>query len=262
MQMTLVWSFRNRVTELEASVTSAHKTCGDQIDFLLVDANSSLETIQSVQLLRQRIPTRNIRVVESFRRTTLVQAWNLGLMLSTSPFIIFASSDTYFKAPGWANAFRDNFTTGAHYVLIENHALFAISRTLTERIGWFDEAFGNGPHFDPDFMIRSTEAGVNPMVSENKGWYSHGDDPKVTALRLNTEVPDRLPMNTFQNEEIFKSKWSSKWMGWKDSIHRGELHLPHPPTNIRDVIRLRPEVNWHPSFSSAIPRLPNSTPGS
>lgn len=169
-------------------------------------------------------------------------------MLCNSSRIIFASSDVKFCNEDCFKILDEQFNAGQHYILLENHAVFGITKELVSKIGWFDEKFKAGPHFDPDYMIRASEAGIEVRICSARGSYFHGDTEAETRDRLKKDVKDRLPMNDFYNEDYFKSKWSSSWPGWREAIMRGEIHMPHPPTHRSQVSRNKEEKDWHPGY--------------
>jgi len=141
--------------------------------------------------------------------------------------------------------------TKGQYVLLGNHAVFCIDKAIIPSIGWWDEEYKAGPHFDPDYMIRASEMGIQCVDVGNPGLYIHGDegDDKVAKERSQQDVKDRLPMHELHNEEYFKSKWDSSWVGWKQAILEGLAHKPHPPTHISQVVRKKPETDPHPIYT-------------
>ena len=246
---TLVWSFRNRIDIFIESIRSADATSPKEVNFCLVDGSSDENTITKLREFCNTIHDRTIRICESTYRTTCQEAWNLGIMLSDTSHVLFTSSDCILEKPGWVEAFDQTFAAGADYVIVENHSLFGISRNLVATIGWFDEVFQRGPHVDVDYMIRATELCKSIVVISNDGYHTHFDDIEVTKKRLVSDVPDRLEMHTCTNENIFKQKWQSSWPGWKDAIASGATAMPHPPTHINTVKRIRDEINSHPLYT-------------
>jgi len=247
---TLAWSFRNRKEILTESIQSADRTCPKHVDFCLIDAASDEDTIRHIREVCSNIKDRRIRICESSYRSSLAEAWNLGMMLTENRFVVFASSDVIFQKEGWLDMIVGGLSTH-QYVLMENHAVFCLDKKAIPKMGWFDENFKSGPHFDPDLMIRASENGVEHINVWNEGFYIHGDegDEKVAKERTQGEVADRLPMHDFHNEDYFKRKWSSQWSGWRDAIARGEANLPHPPTHISQVSRLSTEEDPHPIYT-------------
>ena len=246
---TLAWSFRNRPETIQRSMRSAHATCPTHVNFALVDAASTQETLQTVRATAAQLAPRDVRIAESAFRTNLGEAWNLALMLSDTRYVIFASSDVEFFDPRWFGALESTAAQGYEYVLIENHAVFMVDKKIIPRLGWFDENFGLGPHFDCDFMIRASEAGIRFCGLPNPQLYHHGDDRETTARRLSGEQPNRLPMNDLQNEEYFRAKWSSAWPGWANVVDK-TADLPHPPTHISQARRRLAELDPHPFYTS------------
>ena len=240
--LTVVWSFRNRFDDLAASVLTAHGTCQAECPFLLVDADSSLETLHRLRYMLTAIP-RRIKIVESHHRMSLAEAWNLGIHLATTDRVVIASSDSHFLSNTW-----DRRLGYSDYTLLGNHAVFALSKSAVKRIGWFDEGFGLGPHFDCDYMIRASEAGIDPVIIPNDGYYRH---PNAMEGRLLKELPDRLPMHDPANERYFKAKWQTDWPGWTGAADHE--HPPHPPTHISQVKRLLPEIDPHPRWTERLP---------
>ena len=158
--------------------------------------------------------------------------------------------DVYFQRDGWLETIKMGLTKG-QYVLLGNHAVFCIDKAIIPSIGWWDEEYKAGPHFDPDYMIRASEMGIQCVDVGNPGLYIHGDegDDKVAKERSQQDVKDRLPMHELHNEEYFKSKWDSSWVGWKQAILEGLAHKPHPPTHISQVVRKKPETDPHPIYT-------------
>lgn len=250
---TLIWSARNRTPEFNNSLFTADSTFPSEVKFLVVDAASSQEHIESVRCKIDRLndiscTKRNIRLIESPKRITVSQAWNLGMMLADTDFFIFASSDVEFLSDKLFRRFQLEYQrTNSPYILSGNHAVFMLHKSILQKVGWFDESFTLGPHFDTDFMLRAQEAGINVTSIPNEGMYIHGDTPEETILRSTTGLEDRLPMNDFTNDRVFKEKWQTDWPGWEPYIN--DVHKPHPPNHISQVKRLVQEINWHPSFS-------------
>lgn len=246
MTTTLAWSIKNRPDEVIKSIKSADLSAAGDTRFLLVDAASENENLARIKYVISKIE-RPIKIIESYKCMSLPQAWNLAMMLCGTDKIIFASSDVVFNKSGW-NESLNNALVAMPYVLIDNHSVFGLDiKTMTSKVGWFDENFKSGPHFDPDYMIRASEAGIPIGIIKNF-YYSHGDDDATKLERLTSDVKDRLPMNDFVNEEYFMKKWGSNWPGWKEAIARKELHMPHPPTNITQVTRKLQEIDFHPGY--------------
>ena len=58
--LTLIWSFRNRIDILKQSIETAHTCCPVSVDFCLIDAASSDESIRELRTFVNSIPDRNI----------------------------------------------------------------------------------------------------------------------------------------------------------------------------------------------------------
>jgi hypothetical protein len=217
-----------------------------EVKFLLIDANSDIENIKNLRAYVSELD-RDIRICETHERTSLSEAWNLGIMLSNTRYAIFASSDVEFLSPYWFTLLESASKKGSKYTLIENHAVFMIDKSIISDMGWFDEGYSIGPHFDTDFMIRAGEAGIAVDGIANNNLYNHGhDDPEVESKRVQIKddddsVKDRLPMNDKTNEDYFKEKWASGWGGWDN--------FEHPPNHISQVIRKMNEVDCHPFYT-------------
>lgn len=245
---TIVWSFRNRLDVLINSIKSADENFPKDVNFCLVDAASTDETIKNLRIFLNTIEDRKVRVCESAFRTNLSEAWNLGMMLSDTRFVIFSSSDVIFKSKNlFPEMIHAHKQTRSKYLLVDNHAVFMLDKKILPIIGWFDEDFVPGPHFDCDYMIRASEKGVQINIMSNAGFYTHGDTEEESIQRSSTEVPDRLPMHDFTNDKIFKNKWHSNWPGWEP--FKNQAHKPHPPTHISQVVRKLPEIDPHPVFT-------------
>ena len=216
---TLAWSFRNRKEVLFESIQTAHRTCPLDVDFQLVDAASDEDTIRGLREFCNTLEGRKVRVCEASYRSSLSEAWNLCMMLTENRWVIFASSDVIFKKEGWFELLKAEVARSP-YVLMSNHAVFCLDKKSIPNMGWFDEHFKAGPHFDPDLMIRASEAGLLVGNVGNAGYFIHGDeeDTQVAKERHKTEVEDRLPMNGVYNENYFKEKWKSSWPGWQDAM--------------------------------------------
>ena len=248
-EFSLVWSFRNRLSVFEESIRSADKTCPAEVPFYLVDAASDEETIRGLRNLCNDL-SRPIKICESFYRSSLSEAWNLGMMLTDSRYVIFASSDTKFLSKGWYEALRSAMVdNGGEYILIENHSVFGVDKAAIPRLGWFDETYVIGPHFDVDYMIRASENGIAFGITPNQGYYHHGDSPETSQSRLAGDVENRLPMNDLTNEKLFKDKWETDWPGWEEAKASGKIHMPHPPTHISTVVRKTSEIDPHPFYT-------------
>jgi len=127
-----------------------------------------------------------------------------------------------------------------------------IDKEIIPIIGWFDENFGLGPHFDVDYMIRASEKNVRIDIYQPEGTYSHNSSEIETDLihndlsvtdRVSNQIEDRLPMNDKYNEIVFKNKWNTVWEGWSENS------TPHPPTHISQVRRNNIEVDPHPMYT-------------
>lgn len=246
---TLIWSFRNRFEVLKNSIETADKFTPKEVDFCLVDAASTDNTIKQLREYCNTITDRKIRICESSYRSSLSEAWNLGMMLTENRYVIFSSSDVEFKSPNWFTDLKGYHNRShAEYILINNHAVFLFDKKVITKMGWFDEEFNIGPHFDCDFMIRASENGVNLSQISNNGYYSHiGEEQDEFVIRSTTDVPDRLPMNDFTNDDYFRLKWESAWPGWRN--YTTEANKPHPPTNISRAKRMKPEIDAHPIYT-------------
>lgn len=246
---TIVWSFRNRFDFIKKSIETADKYTPKDVDFCLIDAASTEETIKKLREYCNTITDRTIRICEATYRTTLGEAWNLGMMLTDNRYVIFSSSDVEFLKSTWFSELKSHREiTSSEYILIDNHAVFFIDKKAIPKMGWFDEEFALGPHFDCDYMIRASENGVRLSIIGANGGYTHiGEHSGEDIKRSTSDVPDRLPMNDLKNEEYFKIKWASGWPGWKNYLH--QVNKPHPPTNIRQVKRLKPEIDPHPIYT-------------
>lgn len=246
---TLIWSFRNRFEVLKQSIGTADLFTPKDVHFSLVDAASDDNTIQQLREYCNTITNRTIRICESSYRTGLSEAWNLGMMLTDNRYCIFSSSDVIFLSPNWFSVLRSHReNTQSEYILINNHAVFLIDKKAIPKMGWFDEEFVPGPHFDCDYMIRASENRVKLSIISNSGYFTHqGEHASEMVQRGSTEVPDRLPMHDFRNEDYFKSKWSSGWPGWRNYVN--QENKPHPPVHITGAKRLKPEVDPHPIYT-------------
>src|SRR5258706_2814435 len=245
--ITIVWSFRNRYEILKKSILTAHSTCPFYVNFCLVDAASDEITIRKLRIFCNTIKGRKIRICESAYRSTVSEAWNLGIMLSDTRYIVIASSDVEFVNNNWFKGIVKMIIKGYEYVLVENHAVFMIDKKIIPQIGWFDERYALGPHFDTDYMIKGSEGKVELINIENNGSYIHGDTEAMTIARKKGEVIDRLPMYENTNDIIFKQKWQTTWPGWENRIH--------PPTHISQVKRLSKEIDPHPYYSSKYEKM-------
>jgi len=246
---TIIWSFRNRFDVLKRSIETADLYTPKDVDFCLVDAASSEETIKKLREYCNTIVNRTVRICEATYRTSLSEAWNLGMMLTNNRYVVFSSSDVEFLKYSWFLELKDHREqTQSKYILINNHAVFLIDKTIIPKIGWFDEDFVPGPHFDCDYMIRASEQGVKLTIIGANGGYIHiGEHAKEDIKRSTNDIPDRLPMNDFRNEDYFKSKWQSGWPGWRNYIN--QEHKPHPPVHITSAKRLKPEIDPHPIYT-------------
>ena len=248
---TLIWSFRNRYELLERSILTAHQTCPKWVNFCLVDADSSEDTIKSLRTFLNTLEGRKIRVCESSYRSSLAEAWNLGMMLASTRYVIFASSDIEFLKEEWFSELYSNIGEGMEYVMLENHSVFALDKNVIPKMGWFDEGFKIGPHFDTDFMVRGSEHGIKMRVLyPQEVLYSHNasDDESTKSHqdidvkeRQKMDLPDRLPMNDPFNENYFKEKWMSQWNGWSEGVH--------PPNHINQAKRMLKEKDPHPLYT-------------
>lgn len=245
--ITLVWSFRNRLDVFKKSILTAHKFCPLDVNFCLIDAASEEATIRKLRVFCNSIKGRKIRICESVYRSSLSEAWNLGIMLSDTRYVIFSSSDVEFKDNKWFKDIEKMIAAGYEYVLVENHAVFMIDKKIIPKIGWFDERYEIGPHFDTDYMIKSSEGKLKFIILQNKGTYVHGDTLHITNARKKAEIKDRLPMHQNTNDIILKKKWKTSWSGWQDRIH--------PPTHISQVKRTSTEIDPHPYFTKKYKKL-------
>lgn len=246
MTYTLIWSARNRTQVLAKSIETADKTFPKDVKFLIIDAASEAKHLNSLGCYRTTL-SRDIRFVESPKRITLSQAWNLGMMLADTDFFIFASSDVEFLSDKlFPRLVREYYRTKSPYILVDNHSVFMLHKSVLHAIGWFDESFVLGPHFDTDYMLRAQEVQLPIANVPNLNTYTHSDSDEDTILRCTTDVPDRLPMNDFTNDTVFKNKWETSWPGWEPFAT--QVHKPHPPNQISQVTRKIQELNWHPGY--------------
>ena len=247
---TLVCSFKNRYKNVWDLADSADDYLHNDVRFLFVDGGSDYSELKKIRshLLTPEMFDREIKILEC-EPNSLVQAWNYGFLHSNTRYIIFASSDVVFYADGCIEYIMGKIKEGCQYILVENHAVFCIDRAALPKMGVFDEGFNNGPHFDCDYMIRASEAGIKIECGPN-AWYNHSDTAEESKQRLGEGIEDRLPMNDLHNERWFKEKWKSNWPGWENAPN--PLNLPHPPTSIGQVNRLLPEVCPYSLFLTKI----------
>ena len=245
---TLIWSFRNRWDILKQSIETADKFTPKEVAFCLVDAASEEETIRALREYCNTITDRKVRICESAYRSSLSEAWNLGMMLTDNRYAIFASSDVVWNSSKWFEELRDyREKEGSQYIMIMNHAVFLIDKKIIPTLGWMDEEFGIGPHFDSDYLLRARIAGIKIGYINSNGHWSHlGDAVGYGAERASYVGPDRLPMNTLENEIYWKTKWASDWQGWK----LGTPQKKDPPLNPNEVTRLKPEIDPHPVYTN------------
>jgi glycosyltransferase involved in cell wall biosynthesis len=245
---SLVWSFRNRFDVLKKSIETADATCPKFVKFTLIDANSSDETIIQLREFCNTIKDRKIRIAESNYRSTLAEAWNLGIMLSDTRYVIFSSSDVEFLNDNWFFQLANAANCGGEYILLENHAVFLFDKKmLLNGNMWFDENYKLGPHFDVDEMIKVSEYNFKLIIIKNNNYYKHGEEREIENLRINKDFDDRLTMSDKFNEKYFKSKWESNWEGWQN--------LVHPPTHISQVKRIFEEIDPHPLYTKKYTEL-------
>jgi len=243
--ITVIWSFRNRLPVLSKSIKTADETCPKNVKFFLADGASTDETHKELREFCSKLD-RKICICETFYRTTCQEAWNLGIMLSDTRYVIIVSSDVVFKS-GWFEVISNAFQAGNKYVCIFNHAVFGLDKNLIKRIGFFDEDFGHGAHVDVDFLIRASEENIYPYIIKNKNYYIHDEENLSYVDRIKEETENRLRMDNPENEKRFMKKWASVWPGWE--IYKGKnVDLPHPPQNIRVVKRMMPEIDYHPAY--------------
>lgn len=256
MNYTLIWSWKNRLEVFKNSIYTAHFFFPSQVKFLIVDGGSTLENLKELRKFVSLLD-RDIRLVET-NGNTICEAWNLGLSICDTRYAIIASSDVEFTNHGLINQLALVIEEGYRYVLVDNHAVFMMDRAIIPYVGLFDERFDSGPHFDTDYLIRITEAKIK-WRCVNNSFYKHGDSHAETVLRTTTSVADRLPMNTFHNEDFFRSKWDTDWPGWR--LYIDQVHKPHPPISIDQVDRKLNEVNWNPSLVAKMRRYESSNIG-
>lgn len=241
---TIIWSFRNRIENLQQSILTAHKYFPTNVNFCLVDGASSEESIRKLRVICHSIKDRKIRICESAYRTSLLEAWNLGMILSETRYVVFSSSDVVFQSHDLYTKLVECIYNQLEYVLVSNHAVFLFDKKAITKMGWFDETFVNGPHFDCDFMIKASEFGVKISSFNNSNFYTHISEDHKNKLE------DRLPILNTKNDAIFKDKWETKWPGWENTTT-----YPHPPTHISQVKRKRPDVDCHPFYTEKFKTL-------
>jgi hypothetical protein len=246
-EFSIVWSFRNRIDVLIESIKSADKFCPKKVNFCLVDASSEEDQIVKLREYCSTIKDRKVRICESAFRTTLWEAWNLGIMLTDTRWVVFSSSDVLFTGDAWLRNIVNCVNSGGEYILVENHQVFCIDKKIIPRMGWFDESYVNGPHADTDFYIRASENNINRLVTGSEHTIKHEDTAEETKLRGEGKLENRLPMDDLKNEVYFIKKWNSAWPGWKN--HLTEQDKPHPPTHISQCQRLIQESNPHPIWT-------------
>jgi len=250
---TLIWSFRNRLEQLSKSIQTADSTVPKHVDFCLVDAASNPKMLNSLKSICQSISERNISICESMYRSSLSEAWNLGMMLTPNRYVMFSSSDVVFNKSQWFTVLVDQLKQGEKYILLQNHAVFALDKAIIPEIGWFDERFGIGAHLDTDYMIRASEAGISVKLLPNDGYYVHDEENISYVERVKDLDPDRLPIGNYENEKYFMKKWQSSWLGWEKLKGTG-MDLPHPPTNISVCKRGLCDIDPHPIYTEKIAR--------
>jgi hypothetical protein len=245
---SVLWSFRNRFEELKRSLETADATCDKSVEFHLVDAASDEPVIRELRVFCGSLVNRKIRICESSYRSSLSEAWNIGMMTTDARYVIFSSSDVVFTRSGWYGVLKASMESGSMYTIMGSHSVFAFDKKAIPKMGWFDESFVLGPHFDVDFMIRASEKGVSFENIGNDGYFTHVGIPGTYNERIKNPLENYLPMNDFTNERVFKEKWETTWVGWKAAFEAGQ-DVPHPPTNISQVRRLKPDIDPHPFYT-------------
>ena len=247
---TLGCSYKNRVSQLETMVKTADMYLPTDVNFLLIDGGSSYENILR---LRKTISEdigfdREVRFLDS-SKNSLVQGWNYGLIHSDTRYVIYTSSDVVFHTNGIVDYFQSKIKEGYEYILAGNHAVFCLDKAAIPKMGMWCEEYRNGPHFDTHQLIKASEGNVKIDFGTNN-WHNHGDTSEESRLRLKTDQKDRLPMNDFHNEKVFKSIWETDWLGWEEYVKNNPnfTNLPHPPISINQVKRNFPEICPYPYF--------------
>jgi len=183
MDFTITFPCRNRVKMANASIRSFLESCSYPI--LIIDDNS--DTPDDTYLDSSRVT-----VIYNKEKSGLVKMWNQALKASTSEYMIIGC-DKIRVTPEDIERLEDKLKEGYACVATYLLGIFAFSKELTTRVGFFDEGYVVNGFEDTDWMNKLLINDVALYVSRETQYLDTG-----------TSWGNAHP----HNESYYRSKWN------------------------------------------------------
>lgn len=198
-------------------------------EVILIDNGSDEPTKKYLECLSQNNP--NVKVIRNDVNLGFVKATNMGLKISTAPYVCLLNNDTI-ATSGWLDRLIDLAQSNEAFGLINpvgkghiehkmlpeeygrlifknNKGKFIevtavgfcllIKREVLEKIGFLDESFGIGGFDDFDYSRRAYRAGYKSVIALDSYVYH--------AVSSSFKLLDKREENFNKNEKIFFDKW-------------------------------------------------------
>ncbi len=191
---------------------------------ILIDNASGDETKKFLECVAASY--KDVTLIRNETNLGWVKAVNQGIKISASPYLCIMNNDTVVKTAGWlsklidiANISEDIGLVNPRFEIKSNIAkdepyieidfcrgyCILIKRTIIDKIGGLDEAYGLGYYDDDDFSIRAIRAGFR-CVRANNIVVEHLKDSTFSAI-FKDEVRRELHE---KNKQLFYKKWGRR----------------------------------------------------
>ncbi|GAA0852838.1 hypothetical protein GCM10008915_72020 [Bifidobacterium pullorum subsp. gallinarum] len=132
-------------------------------------------------------------------------------------------------SPRWLSEFYERYRRRTRYTDLLGFFCVAIKRSVWERVGTLDPAFGLGMFEDDDYCERVRNAGYRLAIVEDAFVYHHGS---ATIKKLKNSVYNSL---WNKNKAYYEQKWNKSWRLPKGP--HSIFHMVDQPSEIASRIR-------------------------
>jgi GT2 family glycosyltransferase len=214
----------NRLDLTKKCLESICANTDSQFHLILIDNNSDLETRSYLEEFASK--HQNSVLVRNEENTGWVKAVNQGMGLSKSPYLLLMNNDTAVRTDGWLLKLINVAEISPDIGLVNPHFqakveffpdrpfietdfcrgyCMLIKRSVADRIGLLDEAYGLGYYDDDDYSVRAIRAGFR-CVRANDVFVEHVGDSTFSDI-LKDEKRRALHE---ANKQLFYSKWGKR----------------------------------------------------
>ena len=205
---------------LESIRDRTHSPC----NLTLVDNNSGQDTKDFLKKFASE--NKFVKIVNNAENLGWVRAVNQGMKLSASPYICVMNNDTVAVTEDWLNKMiavaelepeiglvnprfdiKNEASSGNPFIEIDfcRGYCVLVKRSVMERIGSLDEAYGLGYYDDDDYSVRAIRAGFK-CVRANDVVVRHLRDSTFSSVFTDTK---RRELHE-KNKRLFYSKWGKR----------------------------------------------------